>query len=204
MIDKNGCTDNEKKKESPCCCSISDDSKIISVPKESKIVEGYIDTAIGKIPKVSTALTFADTLGSWKARWGIGRMRYMIDPGLYAVGKPTPDSVVFVSANYKMSFDRLRVELNEIDAWLMVLDTKGINVWCAAGKGTFGTEEIINRIKDTQLDKVVTHRKIILPQLGAPGVKAYEVKKRSGFRVVYGPIRSKDIKDFVDSGMKDR
>ncbi len=37
----------------------------------------------------------------------------------------------------------------------MVLDTKGINVWCAAGKGTFGTDEIIKRIESTKLAEVV-------------------------------------------------
>jgi acetyl-CoA decarbonylase/synthase complex subunit gamma len=129
-------------------------------------------------------------------------MRYTVTPGLYAVGNPTDESPVFVSANYKMSFDRLRSELEGIDAWIMVLDTKGINVWCAAGKGTFGTAEIINRIAATGLDRIVSHRRIIVPQLGAPGVSAHEVKKGSGFRVVYGPVRAADIPAFMASGMR--
>jgi hypothetical protein len=162
----------------------------------------YIDTPAGKIQVVSTNLGFADKLGFLKMRWGIHRMGYKIEPGLYAVGNPTSESIVLVSSNYKMSFDRLRAELIGIDAWIMVIDTKGINVWCSAGKGTFGTEEIIERIKEVQLDKVVSHRKIILPQLGAPGVKAHEVKKQSGFRIIYGPIRAKDIKAFLASGLK--
>jgi len=66
------------------------------------------------------------------------RMSYAISPGLYAVGNPTKESDVFVSANYKLSFDVLRRELKGFNAWILVLDTKGINVWCAAGKGTFG------------------------------------------------------------------
>jgi CO dehydrogenase/acetyl-CoA synthase gamma subunit (corrinoid Fe-S protein) len=75
-------------------------------------------------------------------RWGIGRHRYRIEPGLYAVGTPGSDSPVLVTANYKMSFDALRRELGGLDAWILVLETDGINVWCAAGKGTFGTEEV--------------------------------------------------------------
>ena len=66
-------------------------------------------------------------------------MSYTVDPGLYALGKPDDSSPVLVTANYKMSFDRLREALPERDAWILVLDTKGVNVWCAAGKGTFGT-----------------------------------------------------------------
>jgi acetyl-CoA decarbonylase/synthase complex subunit gamma len=129
-------------------------------------------------------------------------MRYRVDPGLYAVGQPTAKSPVFVSANYKMSFDRLRSQLSSIDSWIMVIDTKGINVWCAAGKGTFGADEIVNRIKAVRLHEVVSHRRLIVPQLGAPGVAAHEVKERSGFRITYGPVRASDLPAFLDSGMK--
>jgi hypothetical protein len=83
-----------------------------------------------------------------------------------------------------------------------VLDTKGVNVWCAAGKGTFGTKELVYRIKAHELEKIVAHRKIIVPQLGATGVSAQEVKNRTGFHVIYGPVRANDIKAFVDAGMK--
>ncbi|EHQ91195.1 mercury methylation corrinoid protein HgcA [Desulfosporosinus youngiae] len=154
------------------------------------------------ITPTSAQLTFSDILGTWKARWGIGRMKYMVEPGLYSLGKPDSNSPVLVSANYKMSFDKLRKELKGIDAWILVLDTKGINVWCAAGKGTFGTQELLNRMAIVQLEKVVSHRTVIVPQLGAPGISAHVVAKFSGFKVVYGPVRAEDIKQFIKSGMK--
>jgi acetyl-CoA decarbonylase/synthase complex subunit gamma len=110
--------------------------------------------------------------------------------------------MVFVTANYKMSFDCLRSQLGGLDCWIMVLDTKGINVWCAAGKGTFGTEEMAKRIEDTGLGNVVSHRKLILPQLGAPGVSAHILRDRSGFSVIYGPVRAKDIPAFLKAGKK--
>ena len=154
------------------------------------------------IPIVPTKLEMSDILGHWKSRWGIGRMKYKIKPGLYAVGNPNPESPVFASANYKMSFDILRRNLVEIDAWILVLDTKGINVWCAAGKGTFGTNELVNRIKETQLEQIIHHKRIIVPQLGAVGVSAPQVKKHSGFKVIYGPIRAKDISNFLLAKLK--
>jgi hypothetical protein len=165
-------------------------------------IEGFVGTETGKIPVAGARLNFTDTLGSWKARWGLGRMNYIVRPGLYGIGDPAASSPVFVSANYKMSFDRLRVALAGLDAWIMVIDTKGINVWCAAGKGTFGTEEIVKRIAAVQLSRIVSHRSIVVPQLGAPGVAAYEVTKRSGFGVVYGPVYARDIKEFMTAGMQ--
>jgi hypothetical protein len=155
-----------------------------------------------KITQTSSELTFRDILGSWKVRWGINRMNYKMEPGLYRVGNPDPVAPVLVTANYKLTFDALRKELTDLDVWVLVLDTKGVNVWCAAGKGTFGTTELLNRLAIVQLEKVVSHKTLILPQLGAPGVSAHEVQKSSGFKVIYGPVRANDIKAFIRSGMK--
>jgi hypothetical protein len=129
-------------------------------------------------------------------------MHYSVPAGLYAIGQPTPESPVLVTANYKLSFDLLRRELSGKDLWLLVLETFGINVWCAAGKGTFGTVELISRVQKVQLDKLVKHRTIILPQLGASGVAAHQVRKATGFRVKYGPIKAHDLPLFLSNGLK--
>jgi acetyl-CoA decarbonylase/synthase complex subunit gamma len=129
-------------------------------------------------------------------------MSYTVDPGLYALGHPKAESTVVVTANYKLTFDQLRSALPGRDLWILVLDTKGINVWCAAGKGTFGTQELVKRIQASGLEQIVAHRTLILPQLGAPGVAAHQVKKLSKFEVVYGPIRAKDLPAFMDNGHK--
>jgi hypothetical protein len=123
----------------------------------------------------------------------------LVEPGLYALGNPPPDSPVFITANYTLSFDALRSALRGIDGYIMVLDTRGINVWCAAGKGTFGTDELVNRIELTGLHNVVNHRILILPQLGATGVAAHEVRRRSGFKVEYGPIRATDLPEYLET-----
>jgi len=105
-----------------------------------------------------------------------------------------------VTANYTLSFDTLRSALTGVDGYILVLDTQGINVWCAAGKGTFGTDELINRIESTRLHEVIDHRVLILPQLGAPGVAAHEVKKRTKFKVAYGPVRAEDLPAYLETG----
>lgn len=169
---------------------------------DQAFVTGSLATPRGPVPQVSATLNWRDRWGSFKARWGVGRMDYAVDPGLYALGDPDGASPVLVSANYKMSFDRLRGALSGRSAWLLVLDTKGINVWCAAGKGTFGTDEIVRRIAASDLAQVVSHRRLIVPQLGAPGVAAHTVKGASGFAVRYGPILAADLPAFLDAGGK--
>jgi len=185
-----------------CCGGSSDKVKPEGFFKETGHWIGRrVETPAGQVPVVRTRMSGPDILGKVKARFGIGRMSYKVKPGLYAVGNAGPGSPVLVSANYKLSFDSLRRELAGLDAWILVLDTKGINVWCAAGKGTFGTEELVRRMEDTGLSHVVSHRTVILPQLGAPGVAAHEVTKRTHFKVIYGPVRAADIKDYLAAGM---
>jgi hypothetical protein len=150
-----------------------------------------------RIPSITSQIAASDRWDHFLARWGVNRGGHQVEPGLYALGTPTPDAPVFVTANYTLSFDALRSALTGIDAYIMVLDTNGINVWCAAGKGTFGTDELVRRVEATRLRQVVRHRTLILPQLGAPGVAAHEVKKRSGFKVEYGPIRAADLPDYL-------
>jgi hypothetical protein len=165
-------------------------------------VAEFIETPVGPAPRLKTRLNRKDHLGTLAARWAINRQDYKVAPGLYCIGAPNPDTPVLVTANYKLTVDTLRNALEGIAAWVLVLDTRGINVWCAAGKELFSTREVVNRVQQTDLAKVVTHRELILPQLSATGVRARQVKKDSGFKVIWGPIRARDIKRFLENGFK--
>jgi hypothetical protein len=186
-------------KKEQCCCgpAAKDNIKYRPLP-----AVGSITTEAGNIDVVSTKWGLCDYIGEIKVRLDIGRMNYAVAPGVYAVGRPDRQSPVLVSANYKLSFDVLRRDLEGLDAWILVIDSKGVNVWCAAGKGTFGTEELAQKVKITGLEKIVSTRKLIVPQLGAPGISAHTVNALCGFSVVYGPVRSSDIKKYLDAGMK--
>lgn len=212
-IKKSGCCGDAERtdEQTSTCCKLQNQTPVQNASGctraaaarfNAKWVTGRIATPVGDVPQVVTKLTFSDILGSWKCRWSIGRMDYKVEPGIYAVGTPDADSPVLVTANYKMTFDRLREQLDGLNLWIVVLDTDGVNVWCAAGKGTFGTEEVIYRITNVNLADIVTHRTVILPQLGAVGVAAHEVTKQTGFHVIYGTVRAKDIKAFLANGLK--
>ncbi|NTU71499.1 MAG: acetyl-CoA synthase subunit gamma [Coriobacteriia bacterium] len=154
------------------------------------------------VVRLSSTLTLSDTLARWGFRWGIGRMKARFEPGLYRVGDPTPDSPVIVTCNYRMTVDLVRRDLAGTDVWLLVLETYGINVWCAAGKKTFGTDELVRRIFSTHLAEYVGHETIVLPQFGAVGVSADAVRAATGYRVVWGPVRSADLSEFLAAGLK--
>lgn len=154
------------------------------------------------IRQAGSGIALRDRLHGLLCRIDIGRMDFKVAPGLYALGSPGTESPVFVSANYGLSFNILRRNLAGTDGWILVLDTRGINVWCAAGKGTFGTAEIVKRVLESKLSETVTHRRLIVPQLGAPGISAHQVRRECGFSVIYGPVRARDIKAFMAAGEK--
>jgi hypothetical protein len=195
-----GCCGPLAAKAVPCCGGGSGSKGPIRY--ESTFVEGQVDTPVGPVPRVHSRIGSSDILGRWKMRWGIGRDTFRVAPGLYALGAPDANAPVLVTANYKMTFDVVRHDAAGINAWILVLDTQGVNVWCAAGEGTFGTEEVIRRVTEVRLSEVVNHRRLVLPQLGAPGVAAHEVRKGCGFSVVYGPVRARDVCSFLDAGRK--
>ncbi len=152
----------------------------------------------GPVAQVATTAGWPDRLGTAGARLGVIRRRYRVAPGLYAVGSPGPDSPVLVTANYKLSFDSLRFSVSGIDAWLLVADTRGINVWCAAGTGTFSAGEVCEVVRRSRLAEVVSHRRLVLPQLAAPGVTAREVTRDCGFSVRFGPVRATDLPAWLE------
>ena len=170
--------------------------------KRCAYVDKFIKTDTGFIPLIKSKLEKSDLVSTFFVRCGINRYRYSVTPGLYGIGTPDKNSEVLVTANFKLTFDHLRKELDGMDAWILVLDTKGINVWCAAGKGTFSTLEVVKRIKMCSLEKIVDHKRIIVAQLGATGVSARDVKKKSSFRVIYGPVRASDIPAFLKNSKK--
>lgn len=165
------------------------------------LIEGWVDLDGLRVPIVSWTWGPQDYMGAILVRWGVGRYSYKIPPGLYALGKPLSSDPVLVTGNYKLSFDHLRRSMKGRSAWILVLDSKGINVWCAAGKGTFGSKELINRAIELQINRRLG-RAIILPQLGASSMEPHLIRKHTGLEVIYGPVRSDDLPSFLEGDRK--
>lgn len=123
-------------------------------------------------------------------------------PGLRAVGTPGPDSPVLLTGNFALTVRRVVRALAGRDAWLLVADSDGINVWCAAGGGHLTHHDVIAVVRSSRIAEKVAHRRLILPQLAATGVERRVVEARTGFRVVWGPARLEDLPAFLDCGQR--
>ncbi|MFV2071873.1 MAG: HgcAB-like fusion protein [Thermoanaerobaculales bacterium] len=134
-----------------------------------------------------------------------GRMFPMpTKPGLRMVGKPGRSSPVLVTCNFDLTVRKVirALERDEVDAWLLVAPTRGINVWCAAGAGYFTTDTVISILKTSDIAERVDHRRLILPQLAAAGVNIWALKKRTGWKPRFGPVDIRSLGSYLESGSK--
>lgn len=163
-------------------------------------VRGFVDTAAGRVPRVATGLAWNDAVDRWRTRWRVRRPADRVSPGLYAVGSPWDTSPVLVTANAKSTFDALRSSLARVDAWVLVVDTGGLGVWSAACEGTFAVRDVARQVEASGLERVVSHRTLVLPQRAAAGVAAHLLPQACGFSAVFGPVRASDVAGFLAAG----
>jgi len=102
-----------------------------------------------------------------------------------------------VTCNYLLTVERVKRALKGLDCYLLVANSRGINVWCAATGGNFTHHDVISILKTSGIEKRVDHRKVILPQLAATGVEATVVQHKSGWRPVWGPVYARDLPEFL-------
>jgi ubiquinone/menaquinone biosynthesis C-methylase UbiE len=126
-----------------------------------------------------------------------------IEPGLYVVGEPDGRSAVLVTGNYDLTVRRVVSALDgRADVWLLVVDSSGINVWCAAGGGFLTADKIVGAVRTADLGRFVEHHALVLPQLCANGVDGWRIRKELGWGVHWGPIRASDIPEYLAAGRR--
>lgn len=122
--------------------------------------------------------------------------------GLIRIGNPRKDSPVFLTCNYHLTVERVKQALRGMDCYLLVANSRGINVWCAAAGGHFTNHDVISAVKTSGIEELVGHRNLILPQLAATGIEARVIKRKTGWNVVWGPVYAKDIPAFIQNKFK--
>lgn len=118
--------------------------------------------------------------------------------GLIKIGKPDRNSPVFLTCNYHLTVERVRKAVKGLNAYLLVANSRGDNVWCSATGGHFTDHDVISVLKTSGIEELVDHRNVILPQLAATGIEGKSVSKKTGWKVIWGPVYAKDIPEFVD------
>jgi NAD-dependent dihydropyrimidine dehydrogenase PreA subunit len=122
--------------------------------------------------------------------------------GLIRIGNPGRDAPVLLTGNFRLTVQRVRRALKGIDAYLLVANSHGINVWCAATGGHLTNHDVVSVLKTSGIESLVDHRQVILPQLAATGIEANIIQRKTGWSIVWGPVYATSIPQFLGSGLE--
>jgi acetyl-CoA decarbonylase/synthase complex subunit gamma len=123
-----------------------------------------------------------------------------VDPKVYPIGEPTPQSPVFVTTNFSLTYFMVsgEIENSGISAHLVVVDTEGQSVLTAWAAGKFVGDKIAKFIKDIKLGEQVKTRKLVIPGFVSQ-ISGDLEEKLPGWEVIVGPQEASDISSFVKS-----
>lgn len=121
--------------------------------------------------------------------------------GLIKIGNPDRNSPVFLTCNFRLTVESVKRALERTDAYLLVANSRGINVWCAAAGGLFTNHDVVSVLKTSGIEELVDHRNVILPQLAAAGVEAAVVRKKTGWKAIWGPVYAEDLPGYLKNDL---
>jgi acetyl-CoA decarbonylase/synthase complex subunit gamma len=121
-----------------------------------------------------------------------------VQPGVYEINGPTPDSPVMVTTNFSITYFAVanEVEGSGWPAWLVVTDAEGMSVLTAWAAGKFDAERIAKAIKGFGVGDKVSHKRLILP--GQVAVLSGELEEElAGWEIMVGPREAVDIPAYL-------
>jgi len=118
-----------------------------------------------------------------------------VEPGLKTFGNPDSNSPVLYTTNFALTYFTVREDFKDLDCYLLVIDTEGISVESAVAGAKLTADKVAEAIKETGIEKMVDHRKLVSPGLAAR--ISGETEEASGWEVLVGPRDSAGIKAFL-------
>ncbi len=121
-----------------------------------------------------------------------------VQPGVYEINNPKPDSPVMVTTNFSITYFAVanEVEGSGWPAWLVVADAEGMSVLTAWAAGKFDAERIAKSIKGFGIEQKVSHKKVMIP--GQVAVLSGELEEElPGWQILVGPREAVDIGGYL-------
>jgi acetyl-CoA decarbonylase/synthase complex subunit gamma len=121
-----------------------------------------------------------------------------VQPGIYEINSPKPDSPVLVTTNFSITYFSVanEVESSGLPAWLLVTDAEGMSVLTAWAAGKFDAERIAKAVKGFDIASKVSRKRIVLP--GHVAVLSGELEEElAGWEIRVGPREAVDLPAFM-------
>jgi acetyl-CoA decarbonylase/synthase complex subunit gamma len=121
-----------------------------------------------------------------------------VQPGLYEIGDPTPDSPLYVTTNFSITYFSVANEVSGsgVPGWLLVVDAEGMSVLTAWAAGKFDAERIGKAVKASGAADKLNHKKLVIP--GHVAVLLGEIEEElPGWKILVGPREAVQIPGYI-------
>jgi acetyl-CoA decarbonylase/synthase, CODH/ACS complex subunit gamma len=125
-----------------------------------------------------------------------------VQPGLYEINNPQPESPVLVTTNFSITYFSVanEVEGSGLPAWLLVTDAEGMSVLTAWAAGKFDAERIAKAVKGFNVAEKISNKRVVLP--GHVAVLSGELEEElPGWEIRVGPREAVDIPAFMKKAL---
>ena len=127
------------------------------------------------------------------------RKTLCVEPGLYFTGNNYDiNTPLLTTGNNLLTVFMVWRAIRNRNLRILIVDTEGINVWCASGKGQFSAERIMEQI-DRYPDHIISEdtATLILPKLSLSGVSLAKLRKY-GIKAKIGPVYASELPAYLD------
>jgi acetyl-CoA decarbonylase/synthase complex subunit gamma len=125
-----------------------------------------------------------------------------VQPGLYEINDPKPESPVLVTTNFSITYFSVanEVESSGLPAWLLVTDAEGMSVLTAWAAGKFDAERIAKAVKGFNVADKISNKRVVLP--GHVAVLSGELEgELPGWEIRVGPREAVDLPKFMKQAL---
>ena len=165
---------------------------------EALQAQAYVSKYASIVVLKTTELASLLTLFSWRSNLYTDPQKPIaVEPGIYAIGEVTPDSPVYITTNFSLTFYTVQteVEATRLPSYLIAYETEGLSVLTAWAGGSFIGENIGPWLKDSEINEKVNHKQLIIPG-GVAAIKG-KIEELSGWEVTVGPREANGISSFA-------
>ena len=126
----------------------------------------------------------------------------MVEPKLYEVGTPNENSPLLVTTNFSLTFFTVQpeIEASKVPSYLLIVESEGLSVLTAWAAEKFTPEGIAEAMKKAEVEKKLSHRKVIIP--GYVAVMKAKLEEKSGWEVLVGPKEGSGIPRYLKETWK--
>jgi acetyl-CoA decarbonylase/synthase complex subunit gamma len=110
-----------------------------------------------------------------------------VEPKVYSIGEPNENSPVMFTTNFSLTYYTVEsdVEASRVPSFILVVDTEGTSVLTAYSGDKLNEKTIADAMAKFGLDKIVKHRKLIIP--GYVAVLSGKIEEATNWEVLVGP-----------------